>query len=90
MSFPVNHFDGTAASGIARSSPVVVLLAAAVYVLGDPGVKRAVTAAKEVDEPWISAWYFHFDSLAVQFSVSIPTKRWNGYNLPEPQSEGTS
>jgi hypothetical protein len=51
------EFDGPAAAGITGSGPSVVLLAAADNVLGDAGVKRAIGAPQQVDEPRLTRWF---------------------------------
>ena len=65
VSFVVDQFDRKTAACVSGGRASIVLLAAAFHVLGDSGVKRAVSAANNLDKPGVAEWLFHFGRLAV-------------------------
>jgi hypothetical protein len=69
--------DGTTAASVPGCGPGFVLLTAALHILGDPGVKRAIGTAKNVDEPGLTDRFLHFGFMTLFDSSSCrkhPTK----------------
>ncbi len=76
--FPVDRLQGATASGIFGSLSCLMLGQAAVKIIGDAGVERAVLTPKDVDAPAFQ----HGTSMAqraVRMALQMAaTSRWRG------------
>ena len=83
--FLVGQFDRATAAGISGGRASIVLLATAFYVLGDPGVERAISTSHDIHEPFVAGRSGL--RLAVLFAIQL--KYWLAVlQAAPPASEG--